>query len=100
MAWKRARKEIEISSLGAKTAFANQSQINETSQINENPLPDSFESILLLPCSSKVLPRCQNGPQGARMEAPRAPNGNREELKMPAAGGAALKIKIMGVMVS
>ena len=40
---------------------------------------------LLLPWCPKALPRCQNGPQGAKMEAPSPSNGNREDLK--GAGG-------------
>ena len=33
-------------------------------KIDENPAPDHFVSILLLSWSSKVVPRCQNGPPG------------------------------------
>ena len=44
--------------------------------MNENPFPGPLVSILLLPWSSKVLPK---------MEAPSLPNGNRDELK--GAGG-------------
>ena len=32
-------------------------------------------------CFPRVLPRCQNGPQGITLEAPNPPNSNRQKLK-------------------
>ena len=51
----------------------------------QNPIPDPKVSCLLFPWSPRVLPRCQNGPQGAKMEAPGLPNDTRGGLK--GAGG-------------
>ena len=48
--------------------------------IDENPVSDHLEAILLVTWCSKV-------PQGAKMEAPSPLNGKREELK--GAGGRA-----------
>ena len=79
IAWKPFRKEIEISSLGAQKAFKIESQ--NQFKIDENTVLDPLVPILLLPWTSEVLRKCQNGPQGAKMEAPSHPNGNRKELK-------------------
>ena len=79
MTCKQARKQMEMSSLGAQKAFKIRSQKHP--KINENPVPDSLESILLLPWSSKVLPRCQNGFPGCQNGGTKPPNGNRKELK-------------------
>ena len=60
-------------SLSAETALKIDSQ-NEP-EINENPVSDPLESILLLAWSSTVRPRCQNGPRGCQ-------NGGTEPLQM------------------
>ena len=85
--WKQVRNKIEISRLGGQHNFRSQ---NHT-KIDKNPVPDHFMSILLLPWSSSVVPRCQKGSpgcprdakvvtQGAKMEAPSLQNGNRQKL--------------------
>ena len=74
------------------------------SKIDQNPVTGNFVSILLLPWSSRVVPRCQNGlprcarrakvPQNIKMETPNPPNGNWRSQKGPAAEGVAFKIII------
>ena len=54
---------IETSSLGTQQTF--KIKPRNHSKINKNPVPDHLVSILLLPWSSSVVPRRQNGPQGA-----------------------------------
>ena len=93
----QARNTIEISGLGAMKAFKGSPN---HFKINENPVPDHPETIQLLPWCSKALPRCRNGPPGCKIEAPSRPNGNHEELKGPAAEGAALRIKFFCFLVA
>ena len=92
--WKQTRKTWHFKPC-CQEKFQN--EVPKTTQINENPVPDHLETILLFPWCSKVLPRCQSGPQHAKMEASSTPNGNREELEGLAAEGVALKIKCLVV---
>ena len=59
--------------------------------IDGKPVPDHFASILLIVWSSRVVPRCQNGPlgcsrvanmvlQGAKMETPSLVKGTFSDL--------------------
>ena len=79
------------------TQKANTHKSRNHPKIKENPANYHLESILLLPWSPRVVPRCQHGPspgcspvvkmvsQNVKMEAPSPPNGNHE--KPEGAGG-------------
>ena len=88
--WDQARKKMKFWASWIQKAPINRFQNHP--KIDENPAPDHFVSILLLSWSSKVVPRCQNGPpvcsrsvkmlaQNIKMETPNPPNGNLEKPK-------------------
>ena len=90
--WKQTRRKIEISSLGIQKAIKIRSK--NRSKIDGNLVPDHLMSILLLPWSSRVVPRCQNGPpgcsqgaklvsQGVKMEAPMAATAHKLTASSP-----------------
>ena len=73
------------------------------SNIDENPVICNFVSSLLLPWSSRVVPKCQIGPPRCSRDAKMAPQGAPEvpkrlpecqkgRTKGPAVEGVALKI--------
>ena len=82
MTWKQTRFKIKISSLGVQKAFKFRSQ--KQSKIDENPVPDHLASILLLPWSSRVVPKCQDGPPGCSQDAKTVPQAVKLEARMAA----------------
>ena len=101
MTWKQAWKQNDVLSILVPKNKINKSQNH--CKINNNPVIYYFESILLVPLSSRVVPRCKNGLRGCargakmvsqkiKMEAPSPLKGNPRSQKGPAAKGVALKI--------
>ena len=61
--WDQARNKMKFRASWIQKTPINRFQNHP--KIDENPTPDHFVSILLLSWASKVVPRLQNGPQGA-----------------------------------
>ena len=89
MTWKRARKEIQISSLSTQTTSKQSPKIEPKSM--KIWFWTSLVPFLLLPWSSKVAPRCQMVAQGTKMEVQMSIFGSRMELKW--AGGRSFPSK-------
>ena len=81
--WKQARKTIR----NVEPQYLKTLRMGSKNQpkINDNFVPDLLVFILLLLWSSKVLQGVRMAPHGAKINAPRPSNGNREEIK--GAGG-------------
>ena len=69
--WKRTRKQHQISS--PRCPKSSQMGFQTHAKLDQNATLDPHVSLLLLPRSPKVLPRCQNSPQGCQNVGTRPP---------------------------
>ena len=79
--WKQARKQNSVLAPGAKKTLKMGSQ--NRPKIDQNPIPDSDVSFLLLPWSPMMAQGAKIHPQGAKMEAPGLPNDRFWAPKTP-----------------